>query len=131
LQSGESLLSNEARIKLRVTTPYTKFQTAHSSIAEPTGNAQRPMYMFSMDQFAAEIGISAAAKDALDMIKAVPNPYYAFSEYESDKFDNRVKITNLPENCTISIYNAGGTLMRRYVKGSSLTSLDWDLKNQA
>lgn len=131
LQSGESLLSNDVRIKLRVTTPYKVFETSHSSIAEPTGNSKRPMYMFNMDQFAAETGVASAAKDMLEKIRAVPNPYYAFSEYESDKFDNRIKITNLPEKCTVSIYNTGGTLMRRYVKGSSLTSLDWDLKNQA
>ncbi|HRP60538.1 MAG TPA: hypothetical protein PK833_09695, partial [Vicingus sp.] len=107
------------------------FATTHSAYAEPVGNAQRPMYMFNMDNFAAEIGVASAAKEMLDKIKAVPNPYYAYSQYESDKFDNRIKITNLPEKCTISIYNTSGTLMRRYVKGSSITSLDWDLKNQA
>lgn len=131
LQAGQSLISSETRIKLRVTTPYTKFATAHSANAEPVGNAQRPMYMFNMDNFAAETGVASAAKEMLDKIKAVPNPYYAYSQYESDKFDNRIKITNLPEKCTISIYNTSGTLMRRYVKGSSITSLDWDLKNQA
>ncbi|KAB2858901.1 MAG: T9SS C-terminal target domain-containing protein [Flavobacteriales bacterium] len=131
LQEGESLLSNDARIQLRVKGPYTKFATTHSAYAEPVGNAQRPMYMFNMDNFAAEIGVASAAKEMLDKIKAVPNPYYAYSQYESDKFDNRIKITNLPEKCTISIYNTSGTLMRRYVKGSSITSLDWDLKNQA
>ncbi len=131
LQFGQTLLSNEARIKLRVSTPYSIFPTANSANAEPVGNSQRPMYMFTMDGFAAETGNATAAKEVLDMIKAVPNPYYAYSEYESDKFDNRIKITNLPEKCTISIYNVGGTLMRRYIKGSTKTSLDWDLKNTA
>lgn len=131
VQGGQSLLSNDARVKLRVTTPYKSFATANSANPEPSGNNQRPMYMFSMDDFAAETGVGATAKDALKIIKAVPNPYYAYSEYESDKFDNRIKITNLPEKCTISIYNVSGTLMRRYVKASSLTSLDWDLKNHA
>ncbi len=131
VQGGQSLLSNDARVKLRVTTPYKSFATANSANPEPSGNNQRPMYMFNMDGFAAETGVGATAKDALKIIKAVPNPYYAYSEYESDKFDNRIKITNLPEKCTISIYNVSGTLMRRYVKASSLTSLDWDLKNHA
>jgi len=128
---GQSLLATDARIKLRVTTPYKSFETANSANAEPYGNNKRPMYMFSMDDFAAETGVGATAKEALKNIKAVPNPYYAYSEYENDKFDNRIKITNLPEKCTISIYNVSGTLMRRYVKASSLTSLDWDLKNHA
>ncbi|MCC7332007.1 MAG: T9SS C-terminal target domain-containing protein [Flavobacteriales bacterium] len=128
---GQSLLATDARVKLRVKTPYRSFETANSLAPSPSGNSKRPMYMFSMDDFAAESGVNQAAKDMLSKIRAVPNPYYAYSEYESDKFDNRIKITNLPENCTISIYNVSGTLMRRYTKANSLASLDWDLKNHA
>ncbi len=129
--NGQSLLSSDARIKIRVTTPYKTFVTTNTSNPTSFGNGQRPMYMFSMDAYAVETGVASAAKEVLDMIKAVPNPYYAYSEYENDKFDSRIKITNLPEECTISIYNVGGTLMRRYVKGDSKTSLDWDLKNSS
>ncbi|MFT6728156.1 MAG: flagellar hook assembly protein FlgD, partial [Flavobacteriales bacterium] len=60
----------------------------------------------------------------------VPNPYYAFSEYESGKLDNRIKITNLPEECVINIYNISGTLVRTFNKVDPLTSLEWDLKNR-
>ena len=60
----------------------------------------------------------------------VPNPYYAFSAYETGRLDNRVKFTNLPQECTISIYNVSGTLVRQYRKDNDLTFLDWDLKNQ-
>ena len=66
---------------------------------------------------------------ALILINVVPNPYYAYSEYETDQLDNRIKIVNLPEICTISIYNVSGTLMRRFQKDDSKTSLDWNLKN--
>ncbi|MBL4668811.1 MAG: T9SS type A sorting domain-containing protein, partial [Flavobacteriales bacterium] len=52
------------------------------------------------------------------------------SEYERDQLDNRIKITNLPEECTISIYNINGTLMRRFKKADPKTSLDWELTNQ-
>jgi hypothetical protein len=41
-----------------------------------------------------------------------------------------VKVTNLPEVCTVSIYNLSGTLIRQYQKADPLTSLDWDLKNE-
>ncbi|MFM7233272.1 MAG: T9SS type A sorting domain-containing protein, partial [Flavobacteriales bacterium] len=54
---------------------------------------------------------------------------YAFSSYETNKLDNRVKITNLPEVCTISIYDLNGTRIRQFKKGDPTTSLDWDLKN--
>jgi hypothetical protein len=63
------------------------------------------------------------------MINVVPNPYYAFSQYETSQLDNRVKITNLPERCTVTIYDMNGTLIRQYNKADPLTSLDWDLKN--
>lgn len=131
VRQGESLLSNDARVKIRVTAPYKNFATTNSLTPAPFGNSERPMYMFSMDNFAAETNVSTAAEEVLKMIKAVPNPYYAYSEYETDKLDNRIKITNLPEKCTVSIYNVNGTLMRRYNKASTLTSLDWDLKNHA
>jgi hypothetical protein len=42
-----------------------------------------------------------------------------------------VKITNLPPNCTISIYNVSGSLVRRIEKADERTFVDWDLKNQA
>jgi hypothetical protein len=59
----------------------------------------------------------------------VPNPYYAFSAYESDRLDTRIKITNLPEICNISIFTTNGTLVRKLTKDDPLTSVEWDLKN--
>jgi hypothetical protein len=44
--------------------------------------------------------------------------------------DNRVKITNLPERCIVSIYTVNGTLVRRFSKDSPQTYLEWDLNNQ-
>jgi hypothetical protein len=87
------------------------------------------MYQFDMTGMEVELGSQTAMDSALALINVVPNPYYAYSEYETGQLDNRIKITNLPEECTISIYNVGGTLMRRFQKGDSKTSLDWDLKN--
>jgi hypothetical protein len=59
----------------------------------------------------------------------VPNPYYAFSGYETSRLDNRVKFINLPQVCTISIFTVNGTLVRKFRKDNPLTYLDWDLKN--
>jgi hypothetical protein len=61
----------------------------------------------------------------------VPNPYYAYSAYEHNALDNRVKITNLPEKCTITIYNLSGTKIRQFKKDTPETTLEWDLKNFA
>ncbi|MBK9593576.1 MAG: T9SS type A sorting domain-containing protein [Crocinitomicaceae bacterium] len=43
--------------------------------------------------------------------------------------DNRVRFTNLPETCTITIYNMSGQLVKRIDKDNELTFVDWTLKN--
>lgn len=115
----------EARVKLRVEKPYDRYPTAS------TVNSELPMYSFEMEGLEVEVNSVVGQDSTLELINVVPNPYYAYSEYESDKLDNRIKITNLPEECIVSIYNVGGTLIRRFNKSDPLTSLDWDLKNQA
>jgi len=124
LEQGKTLLATTAKIKLRVTKPYKSFTTAS------TVNNALPMYGFDMTGLETIKGNSQLLKDSvLAMINVVPNPYFANSAYETDKLDNRIKITNLPETCVISIYNVNGTLVRRFNKADPKTSLDWDLKN--
>ena len=67
--------------------------------------------------------------ESLSLINVVPNPYYAYSEYEVNRIDTHVKITNLPEKCTISIYSINGKLVRTYKKDNAATYQDWDLNN--
>jgi len=65
----------------------------------------------------------------METIRVVPNPYYGFSTYESSQLDNIVKITNLPETCTISIFTPNGTMIRQIRKDNSMTYVEWDMKN--
>jgi flagellar hook assembly protein FlgD len=65
----------------------------------------------------------------MELINVVPNPYYGYSEYENNQLDNRIKITNLPQIATISIYTVSGTLIKKLKKDDAMTSIDWDLKN--
>ena len=123
LEAGHSLLETTAKVKLRVEKPYESYTTSS------TFNAGLPLYEFDMTGLEVELGSQTAMDSALALINVVPNPYYAFSLYETGALDNRIKITNLPQECTISIYNVNGTLMRRFQKGGPKTSLDWDLKN--
>jgi hypothetical protein len=123
LADGEELLSNEVRIKLRVEKPYESYAT------DTTDNGTRPHYAFDLSNMSTIKGDLTAAKEALKQVRVVPNPYYAFSEYEEGRLDNTVKITNLPEECTISIYNLGGTLVRKFEKSDPSTERNWDLRN--
>lgn len=111
-------------------------------------NNDLPMYQFSTDDIYTMYGQSSTAKNAMDHIRVVPNPYYAYSKYETSRIDNRVRITNLPSVCTIKIFTMNGTLVRTFkrdvsgqedeiitsnndIKQSKRASyLDWDLKNQ-
>ena len=59
----------------------------------------------------------------------LPEPSHLRQPLKASTLDNRVKITNVPEVCTISIYNLSGTLVRQFNKADPLTFVDWDLKN--
>ncbi|MBK7108707.1 MAG: hypothetical protein IPH61_06060 [Bacteroidetes bacterium] len=136
LQDG--LIPTESKLKIRVTRRYVNNEVNGE-------NAGFPLYNFSTKNLAATVGNTAKAESALDLINVVPNPYYAYSSYETSPVDYRIKITNLPSNCTISIFSMDGTLVRKFsravsgevssggvltTKSDNLdTSLEWDLKN--
>lgn len=109
--------------------------TALNAVVLTTTNKANGMYEFNTADIETHTGDAETAKNALDLINVVPNPYYAYSSYEKTTLDNIVKITNLPAKCTVSIYTLNGNLVRRFKKDDSgaeaKTSLDWDLKNTA
>ena len=92
-------------------------------------NSFNPVYHFDTKDIIAQKQDIEAAKDAVEEINVVPNPYYGYSSYEVNQLDNRVKITNLPQKATISIFTVSGTLVRKIEKDNNLASADWDLKN--
>ncbi len=89
-----------------------------------------PRFEFCTDDIAPETS-TEIKKNVLELINVVPNPYYAYSEYETSPIDNRVKITNLPPKCTVSIFSMQGLLIKTFNKESEATYLDWDLKNNS
>ena len=110
------------------------------------------MYTFNTSDIAALFQQDNVSQNALDLIRVVPNPYYGSSSYEERRTDTRVRITNLPNKCTIKIFTMNGTLVRTIkrdvngqediytgtVAGSGNDTkqakrspyVDWDLKNQ-
>jgi hypothetical protein len=110
----------EARVSLRVKRQFVKGAT-------PDAN---PAYIINMQNYAAETGQEAVAEKSLkDLVRVVPNPYYAFSQYENSQLQSTVKITNLPQRCKISIYTLGGNLVRTFDKQSAETFQAWDMRN--
>jgi len=122
-------LSNDVKIRIRIGKPYDKYYNEQTD-RESTNN-HYPMYGFSTDEIATSYYNAERAIKDNELISVVPNPYYAFSTYETVPLDNRIKITNLPEKCAISIYNISGTRIRSFTKDDPVTFIDWDLKNHA
>lgn len=105
-------------------------------------------YTFNTSDIFTETANADKLKSALDLINVVPNPYYAYSAYEANRTDTRVRITNLPNKCKIKIFTLNGTLIRTFDRDVSgqedvvdvnnsdfkftrrLPYQDWDLKNQ-
>ncbi|MGH1338184.1 MAG: hypothetical protein ACRBFS_18825 [Aureispira sp.] len=140
---------NKATIRLRVNRPY--------EIEEGTNeNLGYPLYEFALDGLATAKEEDGTASSALDLLRVVPNPYYAYSEYEIDVAENIVKVINIPAACAVNIYSLDGRFVRSYKLGRSYnhpsrngiarigqsregpnadaqiaTSVDWDLKNYA
>jgi hypothetical protein len=147
----------DVKVRLRVPKPYRYgYATHHSpsitaipatfslaslvvdtSLTTPL-NGNFPMYRFNTSDIATVTESNTTAVNALDLINVVPNPYYGTSSYESSRLDNKIKITNLPDNCKVRIYTLNGTLIRTFNKDSDSnrdgtnyrSSVDWDLKNQ-
>ena len=122
LVENHEVLESDVKISVRINKPY--------EITSSNGqNNGLPSYGFTTNGVATQTNQNLQAIDALSQINVVPNPYYAYSQYETSILDNRVKITNLPQTCTISIFNMTGQLVKQITKDNSLTSTDWDLKN--
>ena len=122
LTPGQTILASDVRIKLRVNKEYKNFTATGQ-------NGGKPMYYWEMSDIHTVKGSQQELVEALKLINVVPNPYYAYSEYERNRLDTKVKITNLPEKCTVTIYAVNGKLIRTFKKDSPMTYVDWDLNN--
>ncbi|MGB0429256.1 MAG: T9SS type A sorting domain-containing protein, partial [Bacteroidia bacterium] len=125
----DGLIPTETTIRTRINRPYRTYATS-----ENPENENMPYYKFSTGSVAPEFSYEHGA-EVLKNVRVVPNPYYAQSDYENSQVDNYVKITNLPEDCTIKIYTVNGQLVKTFNKSASgdyhNTELLWDLKNEA
>ncbi|WP_317899969.1 hypothetical protein [Aurantibacillus circumpalustris] len=172
------LMPSDVRVQINVTKPYRYGWSGIANLpyaAQPYGtvntllsvnnpslltddikksdvqNNNFPMYTFNTNDISTLYQQEGIAKNAMDRINIVPNPYYGSSAYETGRADNRIRITNLPSKCTIKIFTMNGTLIRTIkrdvtdqedlytgvsggvgdLKTSKRSSfVEWDLKNQ-
>jgi len=94
-------------------------------------NDDNPKFTFNTNDIFTDFS-PKTGEASVEKIQIVPNPYYAQSGiYESSPVANKVKFTNLPPKCTISIYTLDGALVNRFKKEDEGTILEWNLKNSA
>jgi hypothetical protein len=147
LSLEEGLIPNDLTIKLRVTSPFNKEINApdlkNPSKFEAVGDL--PVYEFGFRNVEARDIQPDSYSDALDNVQVVPNPYYAYSAYEQDQFENVVKVTNLPPRAVVTIYTLDGKFIQRFdraavpIKNGGINpalvetqiapALEWNLKN--
>ncbi|MBL0025901.1 MAG: hypothetical protein IPO98_13280 [Saprospiraceae bacterium] len=147
LSIDKGLIPNDLTIKLRVNNPYgesRKFNIELERNCETYGD--KPVYEFEFRNKESEpLTKQEEYVGALANVNVVPNPYYAYSAYETSQFTNVIKITNLPAKATVTIYSIDGSFIRQYnrdERGSILSGnnrptsttqvfpdLEWDMKN--
>jgi len=124
---------NACRIRIRLAKPYApgygyEMQTENDAL---NINGMNPMYQFTIDGWNPIMNDPEKTESDLNLVTVVPNPYYAYDSYEGNALTNKVKITNLPEKCVISIYTLSGTKVRQFHKDNDSPSIEWDLTNFA
>lgn len=118
---SNGLIPTNTTVKLRVTKPYKEYNTENDTL---------PHYLFSTNAASPDYS-TEVLKNKLDTVNIVPSPYYAYSEYEKDQLDNRIRITNLPAKCVITIYTQNGLMIKQIKKDNDSPFEEWDLKNNA
>ena len=145
---GQEWLSNAVTTKIRISKPYQRYYSSPlDSTSTDTLNRNYPVYVFNTNSISTSKNNQDKAASDLDLINVVPNPYYAYDDYERNQLDNRIKIVNLPSKCVVTIFDMSGTMIRQFnvdksgitlprsstagLNTDAKTSLDWDLKNFA
>ena len=124
---------NACRVRIRLAKPYGKGYgyTMQTENPDLDINNMNPKYEFTIDGWDPVLNEPEKTESDLDLITVVPNPYYAYDSYEGNALTNKVKITNLPNKCVVSIYTLSGTKVRQFRKDNEEPSVEWDLTNFA
>lgn len=70
---------------------------------------------------------SSLAKGQLDLVRAVPNPYFSHSTYEVPLNPRVLKFTHLPARCTVRLFNLAGDRVATLEKNDGSSELSWNL----
>jgi len=124
---------------------FTFYQAPGSPATLPTdgrflvrSNRFCPGDVFQFRTVPAGTAEGTVVKNDMTRVRAVPNPYYARSQYELTQFDRVLKFTNIPASSqvTIRIFNLAGDLVRTIRRSASAgddmttSQVTWDLNTE-
>lgn len=126
---------------------FSEFDVLYAIWPDQRGSREYLLAEFTMDIFAslpntpadsysfstegASLNNRDLALEAVKKINVFPNPYYAFNQGETNRFDRFVTFTHLPEKATIRIFTISGTQVRKLDKNDPSQFQRWDLRNES
>ena len=134
---AQGLIPADATVKLRVNNPYAPLKGKNT-------NNIHPSYLFDLKKLQKQGFTATQVDSALNLMRVVPNPYYASSEFDKNSLSTDVKITNLPAKATITVYTLDGRFIRQFKRDEQIVAapnqqsrrsnqivgdISWDLKN--
>jgi hypothetical protein len=116
LSLEEGLIPNDLTVRLRVQNSYNRQLELEkvSSSNKFVGLGTLPVYEFNFGNVEARDIEPDNFANALDNVQIVPNPYYAYSAYEQNQFENIIKVTNLPARAIVTIYTLDGKFIQQF-----------------
>jgi len=93
-------------------------------------NSDLDQFRFSTSDLVTPLTVTER-KDKLENVKVVPNPYFAYSRYETSYDTPVLRFTHLEPGATVRIFNLAGQLVKILEHTEEFNELDWDLRNEA
>ena len=104
--------------------------TRGSSIKPPLENSISNDPSLSGDNTVLVTPNAAVTKTTLSNVRVVPNPYIVSAEWESQLGVRRIEFTNLPETCTIQIFNIAGEKVKTLYHEDGTSTEPWNMLSE-
>lgn len=88
-------------------------------------------FQISDEFYFSTVKLKQAKQDySLDNVRVVPNPYYMRSDWDLNRFEQKIYFRNLPSACLIRIFNTAGVLIKtiNFTSSEKNGSVAWNLR---
>lgn len=129
--STDTLFNKEGYLAVRLALAGPLRANRMEILVEPWyPNSDVDVFRFSAQQIFPSL-TQDERKTQLDKVKVVPNPYWAYSVYETSYDTPVLKFTHLDRQATIRIFDLAGQLVRTLHKNDESNEMSWNLRNES